>query len=143
MDHDTIRARARDYISKEGDAAFRAEAEKLLAAEDWKELEDRFYRDLEFGICLRATPPPAHSHTQTTESTDDGASSDRRSFRSRPVSGEACLTPTSPPRTLRRGDACVALARTFPAGPSGHVPSYHPHRTPFNPHRHPLHPPPW
>ncbi len=49
MDHDTIRARARDYISKEGDAAFRAEAEKLLAAEDWKELEDRFYRDLEFG----------------------------------------------------------------------------------------------
>lgn len=49
MDHDTIRARAKDYIAKEGDATFRAEAEKLLAAEDWKELEDRFYRDLEFG----------------------------------------------------------------------------------------------
>lgn len=49
MDHDTIRARAKDYIAKEQDAAFRAETEKLLAAEDFKELEDRFYRDLEFG----------------------------------------------------------------------------------------------
>ncbi|MDR3171316.1 MAG: phospho-sugar mutase [Treponema sp.] len=42
-------AQAKDYISKEKDVYFRAEIEKLLAAEDWKELEDRFYRNLEFG----------------------------------------------------------------------------------------------
>ena len=49
MDKDAIQARARDYIAKEGDKDFRAEVETLLKAEDWKELEDRFYRDLEFG----------------------------------------------------------------------------------------------
>jgi phosphoglucomutase len=49
MDRDAILARAKDYIAKEGDAGFRAEVEALLKAEDWKELEDRFYRDLEFG----------------------------------------------------------------------------------------------
>ena len=49
MDRDAIEARARDYVSREGDEEFRAEVEALLAAEDWKELEDRFYRDLEFG----------------------------------------------------------------------------------------------
>jgi phosphoglucomutase len=49
MDRDAIIARAKDYISKESDAGFRAEVEALLEAEDWKELEDRFYRDLEFG----------------------------------------------------------------------------------------------
>jgi phosphoglucomutase len=49
MDRLTIKGRALDYIAKEGDAGFRAEVEALLEAEDWKELEDRFYRDLEFG----------------------------------------------------------------------------------------------
>jgi phosphoglucomutase len=49
MDRDEIRARALDYVAKEGDADFRAEVEALLKSEDWKELEDRFYRDLEFG----------------------------------------------------------------------------------------------
>jgi phosphoglucomutase len=49
MDRDAIRARALDYVAKEGDATFRAEVEALLEAGDWKELEDRFYRDLEFG----------------------------------------------------------------------------------------------
>jgi phosphoglucomutase len=44
-----IAARARDYIAKEGDPHFRAELEELLGKEDWKELEDRFYRNLEFG----------------------------------------------------------------------------------------------
>ena len=46
-----ILLRANDYIAKEKDANFRREVEKLLeegqAAE--KELEDRFYRNLEFG----------------------------------------------------------------------------------------------
>lgn len=49
MNHNDIVARAHDYLSKESDPAFKAEVEKLLAANDLKELEDRFYRDLEFG----------------------------------------------------------------------------------------------
>jgi phosphoglucomutase len=53
MDADAIIERAKDYIEKERDANFRAEVEKLLAGanspENMKELEDRFYRELEFG----------------------------------------------------------------------------------------------
>ncbi len=49
MDRSAIKARAEDYVRREGDAEFRSEVEALLQAEDWKELEDRFYRDLEFG----------------------------------------------------------------------------------------------
>lgn len=49
MDRESIVERAKDYISKEKDSSFRAEVEALLKTEDLKELEDRFYRDLEFG----------------------------------------------------------------------------------------------
>ena len=49
MDRAAIESRAKDYIAKETDAGFRAEVEELLKSGDWKELEDRFYRDLEFG----------------------------------------------------------------------------------------------
>ena len=52
MDKTAIAERAKDYIKKEKDSNFRAEVEKLLADstdEAVKELEDRFYRDLEFG----------------------------------------------------------------------------------------------
>jgi phosphoglucomutase len=55
MEKNAIIERAKDYIAREKDAHFRAEVEQLLAAADnslpetWKELEDRFYRDLEFG----------------------------------------------------------------------------------------------
>jgi phosphoglucomutase len=49
MNQNEIAARARDYIAKEKDAGFRAEVEKLLEAGDYTELEDRFYRNLEFG----------------------------------------------------------------------------------------------
>lgn len=49
MEREKIEERARDYIARETDAAFKAEVERLLAAGDFKELEDRFYRDLEFG----------------------------------------------------------------------------------------------
>jgi phosphoglucomutase len=49
MNREDIEARAKEYVRSEGDADFRAEVEALLKAEDWKELEDRFYRDLEFG----------------------------------------------------------------------------------------------
>lgn len=49
MEKTDMLARARDYLAKEQDPAFKAEVEKLIATEDYKELEDRFYRDLEFG----------------------------------------------------------------------------------------------
>ncbi|MBU0928665.1 MAG: phospho-sugar mutase [Spirochaetes bacterium] len=49
MDKDAILVRARDYIAKESDSGFKAQVEALIAAGDYKELEDRFYRDLEFG----------------------------------------------------------------------------------------------
>jgi phosphoglucomutase len=49
MDKNTVTGRAKDYIDREKDGNFREEVEKLLAAGDWKELEDRFYRNLEFG----------------------------------------------------------------------------------------------
>jgi phosphoglucomutase len=49
MEKDTIIAQAKDYIAKEQDQGFRKEVEDLLVKEDWKELEDRFYRNLEFG----------------------------------------------------------------------------------------------
>jgi phosphoglucomutase len=49
MTHEEIRAEAREYLRKEEDARFRGEVERLLEAEDWAELEDRFFRTLEFG----------------------------------------------------------------------------------------------
>lgn len=49
MDRNDLLTRARSYIEQETEAAFRAEVEDLLSRGDWKELEDRFYRDLEFG----------------------------------------------------------------------------------------------
>jgi len=53
MDKNTIIERAKDYTVRERDGGFRAEVEELLTGagspEVAKELEDRFYRDLEFG----------------------------------------------------------------------------------------------
>lgn len=49
MNRTDILARARDYIAKESDQTFREQVEALIKADDIKELEDRFYRDLEFG----------------------------------------------------------------------------------------------
>ncbi|HET7838947.1 MAG TPA: phospho-sugar mutase [Rectinemataceae bacterium] len=49
MDHDLIKTKATDYIAREIDHDFRTEVVDLMAKGDWKELEDRFYRDLEFG----------------------------------------------------------------------------------------------
>jgi phosphoglucomutase len=49
MDNKTITERAKDYIAREKDASFRKEVEDLLAAGNTKELEDRFYQNLEFG----------------------------------------------------------------------------------------------
>lgn len=49
MNRTDILARARDYIARESDRTFREQVEALIKADDIKELEDRFYRDLEFG----------------------------------------------------------------------------------------------
>jgi phosphoglucomutase len=49
MDRAGIIIRAKDYIAREHNEVFRGETEVLLEQENWKELEDRFYRNLEFG----------------------------------------------------------------------------------------------
>jgi phosphoglucomutase len=49
MDTLMLRKRAETYTREEKDPSFRGEVETLLAKNDEKELEDRFYRDLEFG----------------------------------------------------------------------------------------------
>ncbi|MCR4734466.1 MAG: phospho-sugar mutase [Treponema sp.] len=49
MDKSEILNRAKAYIASEQDERFRKEVEDLIAKEDYKELEDRFYQTLEFG----------------------------------------------------------------------------------------------
>ncbi|MFA6855913.1 MAG: phospho-sugar mutase [Treponema sp.] len=49
MDKEEILKRAKIYIAEEKDERFRKEVEELVAENDLKELEDRFYQTLEFG----------------------------------------------------------------------------------------------
>lgn len=49
MDKNEILKRAKEYIAEEKDKRFSKEIEELIAKEDYKELEDRFYQTLEFG----------------------------------------------------------------------------------------------
>jgi len=49
MDKAAVTEKAKDYLVREKDLHFRKEVEDLLAAGDYKELEDRFYQNLEFG----------------------------------------------------------------------------------------------
>lgn len=49
MNREEVIARAQDYIRNETDSFFADEVKGLIERKDWKELEDRFYRDLEFG----------------------------------------------------------------------------------------------
>lgn len=46
---DTILQKAREYVALERHELFRAEVERLLAENDQKELQDRFFMDLDFG----------------------------------------------------------------------------------------------
>jgi phosphoglucomutase len=46
---DTILAKAREYIAREQDAAFRSEVQELIDKNDIDGLNDRFFMDLEFG----------------------------------------------------------------------------------------------
>jgi phosphoglucomutase len=49
MDTQALTKKAQDYINLEQDQFFRGQVEKLLADQDWVELNDRFYTDLAFG----------------------------------------------------------------------------------------------
>lgn len=49
MEKEEILKRAKAYIAAEKDERFSKEVEELIAKEDYKELEDRFYQTLEFG----------------------------------------------------------------------------------------------
>ncbi|MDR2602818.1 MAG: phospho-sugar mutase [Spirochaetaceae bacterium] len=52
MDKNEITKKAKEYIAKEKNVNFKSEVEKLLASvadADWKDLEDRFFQNLEFG----------------------------------------------------------------------------------------------
>ena len=49
MDKEEILKRANAYINEEKDERFSNEVKELIAKEDYKELEDRFYQTLEFG----------------------------------------------------------------------------------------------
>ncbi|MDR0382508.1 MAG: phospho-sugar mutase, partial [Spirochaetaceae bacterium] len=49
MDRDALKKQIDEYLGREKNAHFRADVEKAVAAGDWDELFDRFYRRLEFG----------------------------------------------------------------------------------------------
>lgn len=49
MERATLLDKANEYLSRETDPGFSQEVRNLLAQGDYKELEDRFYKDLEFG----------------------------------------------------------------------------------------------
>lgn len=49
MDNEIIKERALAYVNEEEDEKFRDEVRTLLEKEDYEELEDRFYQELEFG----------------------------------------------------------------------------------------------
>ncbi|MCG8451557.1 MAG: phospho-sugar mutase [Spirochaetales bacterium] len=49
MTNDAIRQKAEAYVAMEENAHFADEIKTLLAQENWEELSDRFWRDLDFG----------------------------------------------------------------------------------------------
>ena len=49
MDQLEIREKAKAYLEREKNEYFRNDLEEVLKKEDWAELEDRFYKDLDFG----------------------------------------------------------------------------------------------
>ena len=49
MDKNTILEKAREYVREEQDENFKKEVETLIEKNDFAELEDRFYQNLEFG----------------------------------------------------------------------------------------------
>ena len=49
MDTQMLTKKAQDYIKFEQDSFFKGQIEELLKAQDWTELNDRFFKDLDFG----------------------------------------------------------------------------------------------
>ncbi|KMQ49917.1 N-acetylglucosamine-1-P-mutase [Chitinispirillum alkaliphilum] len=49
MDKETLAEKANEYVKLERDSYFKSQVEGLLEKEDFEELNDRFYTDLEFG----------------------------------------------------------------------------------------------
>jgi len=49
MTNEEIRAKAETYLKHEENQIFRDEVTELLKAEDWEQLSDRFWRELDFG----------------------------------------------------------------------------------------------
>ena len=49
MEREELIAKSKEYLEKEKDSFFKDQVETLLKAEDWEELNDRFYTDLSFG----------------------------------------------------------------------------------------------
>ena len=49
MNQQEITEAATQYITSERDKSFSNEVRELVGAQNWDELEDRFYTDLEFG----------------------------------------------------------------------------------------------
>ncbi|MBI9102221.1 MAG: phospho-sugar mutase [Spirochaetales bacterium] len=49
MDQLELKKKAQSYLDRENNDFFRKELEEVLAKEDWAELEDRFYKELDFG----------------------------------------------------------------------------------------------
>ncbi len=49
MDNKEIIVKANQYINQEEDSFFKQQVEELIKAENWEELNDRFYKELSFG----------------------------------------------------------------------------------------------
>ncbi|MFN2311611.1 MAG: phospho-sugar mutase [Spirochaetia bacterium] len=49
MDIESIKSKASNYIEVESEDPFRSEVQELLQNENWEELADRFYTEIEFG----------------------------------------------------------------------------------------------
>ena len=106
--------RAKDYVAKEKDPLFASEVEDLLARNDEKELEDRFYKDLEFGTGgLRGVMGGGYNRMNTlvvTQATQGLCDYLKEQFPNKPLS--ACVAHDS---RRRSADFALATALVFAA----------------------------
>ena len=114
MEKKDLIQRANEYISQEKDPLFAAEVKELLARDDAKELEDRFYRDLEFGTGgLRGVIGGGYNRMNTlvvTRATQGLCDYLREQFPDKPLS--ACVAHDS---RRRSKDFALATALVFAA----------------------------
>lgn len=114
MEKAQLIARAQDYLQQETDRGFAQEVEKLIAVDDLKELEDRFYRDLEFGTGgLRGVIGGGTNRMNTlvvTKATQGLCDYLKEQFPTKPLS--ACIAYDSRRRSV---DFALATALVFAA----------------------------